>query len=292
MVNALPTVLALLATGAFLESHAQPGPLLLDFDAGFSMASVSTWGTTAALETTASGNRLLVTPAAGAGWKGVTLTMPARDLSAHQGLIMTLRNHGSKGFAVSCQVDDVDHSYPWSQGNIWLEPGATDTLFVHIHRENAPAYLGNFLKGMRGLPGGYTDHWEIIDPSKVDQIKLSMFSPEAGRVFSVDDIRAWGSITPPSEAQLQAGYLPLLDTLGQFRHAEWPGKAASARDLVAQAAEEEKDLAAHAGPADWNAYGGWSGGPTLTATFALLAPQYYRMISLLILMLSVTKHHL
>lgn len=252
--------------GASIAAVAQGGPVLFDFENSFAISSVSTWGSTASLERAGANSRLVLTPAAGTGWKGVTLTLPARDLSAHLGVIMTLTNSTAKGFAVFCHIDDSDHSYPSNQGYVWLDAGATDTLYVHFHRKNPPAYIGTYLKGMRGLPGGFTDHWEFINTSKVDQIKLSMFSPDAGRTFSVDDIRAWGALSLPTEAELKSGFFPLIDSLGQYRHAAWPGKSATTRDLEALAAAEAADLAAHAGPGDWNPYGGWTGGPALQAT--------------------------
>ena len=50
-------------------------------------------------------------------------------------------------------------------------------------------------------------------------------------------------------------FLPCIDKYGQFRHRDWPGKTKSDEDLKRAAAEEEKDLAAHPGPADRNRYG-------------------------------------
>ena len=61
-------------------------------------------------------------------------------------------------------------------------------------------------------------------------------------------------------------FLPCFDKYGQFKYREWPGKTHSDAELKAVAAEEEKDLAAHPGPADWNKYGGWAAGPQLKAT--------------------------
>ena len=61
-------------------------------------------------------------------------------------------------------------------------------------------------------------------------------------------------------------FLPCFDKYGQFKHREWPGKTHSDEELKAVAAEEEKDLAAHPGPADRNQFGGWTKGPQLKAT--------------------------
>ena len=61
-------------------------------------------------------------------------------------------------------------------------------------------------------------------------------------------------------------FLPCFDKYGQFKHREWPGKTHSDEELKAAAAEEEKDLAAHPGPADRDRFGGWAKGPSLEAT--------------------------
>lgn len=61
-------------------------------------------------------------------------------------------------------------------------------------------------------------------------------------------------------------FLPCVDRFGQFKFRDWPGKTHSEEELKAAAADEEKDLAAHPGPADRNAFGGWAAGPRLQAT--------------------------
>src|SRR5690606_21055529 len=142
----------------------------------------------------------------------------------------------------------------------------TDTLYVHFHRRSPPAYLAAHFQGMRGLPGGYTEHWEYIDPAKVTRVQVSVFNAGPGQGLVIDDLRAWGNFAPPPEAELLAAYFPLLDTLGQFRHAGWPGKARDGRDLADQAAAEALELSLRPGPGDWNAYGGWKGGPQLEAS--------------------------
>ena len=61
-------------------------------------------------------------------------------------------------------------------------------------------------------------------------------------------------------------FLPCFDKYGQFKYREWPGKTHSDAEMRAVTAEEEKDLAAHPGPKDWNKFGGWAAGPQLKAT--------------------------
>ena len=76
---------------------------------------------------------------------------------------------------------------------------------------------------------------------------------------------------PPKDSQpwmkmSTKDFLPFIDKYGQFRWRDWPGKTTCDEDLKRAAEEEEKDLAVHPGPADWNKYGGWAKGPQLKAT--------------------------
>jgi hypothetical protein len=256
---------ALLLAWMAISVSAQPGPVLFDFE-NFALSSAKTFGATATLDAksmTTTG--LAIAPKDAAAWEGVTLTLPARDLSGHLGVAMTVRNNGSKPVNVYGHVNE-DNSYPSNQGYVMLEPGETDTLYVHFHRSKAPAYMAGYLKGMRGLPGGYTEHWEIVDLTRITLVQVDVFNPGAGRSFVLDDVRAYGTYAPPAESLLQAGFFPVVDVLGQYRHATWPGKAASDADLIAQDAAETADLAAHPGPAEWDAYGGWLGAAKQEAT--------------------------
>lgn len=245
-------------------ARSQPGPMMFDFETGFGGGTVTTGGAKSALD---GKGGWLITPEAGAGWKGVTLAFPAKDLSGYQGVMLAIRNTSATGMAVYGDIDN-DASYPSIAGYVYVEPGETDTLLLQFNRTSAslPAYLPNYLKGMKGLPGGYTEHWEVIDPSQASRIKIYMLSPSAGRTLVVDNIRPWGVYALPTEAQLTSGFFPLLDSLGQYRHSEWPGKSASKASVAAQAQAEAADLAAHPGETDWDAYGGWSAGPKLTVT--------------------------
>ena len=91
------------------------------------------------------------------------------------------------------------------------------------------------------------------------------FSPECvrrvvarGKARPADGIAPW--------ARLGAGFFPFIDRYGQFMHRDWPGKIRSDADLKRAREEEERDLAAHPGPADRDKWGGWLKGPQLEAT--------------------------
>ena len=61
-------------------------------------------------------------------------------------------------------------------------------------------------------------------------------------------------------------FLPCIDRFGQFKWRDWPGKTKDEADLAAARETEAADLAAHPGPSDRTAFGGWAKGPQLAAT--------------------------
>ncbi|HKI33234.1 MAG TPA: beta-galactosidase [Gemmataceae bacterium] len=68
---------------------------------------------------------------------------------------------------------------------------------------------------------------------------------------------------PPSKA---SPFFPFIDTFGQYKHADWPGKTKSLDDLLRRRDQEAEELRAQPGPSDWDRYGGWATGPQLEAT--------------------------
>src|SRR5208282_158950 len=69
-----------------------------------------------------------------------------------------------------------------------------------------------------------------------------------------------------SEPTDAAKLFPLIDAFGQYIHKDWPGKIHTAADFAARKKAEAEDLAGHAGPDDWDQYGGWKAGPQLSAS--------------------------
>lgn len=256
--------LAAAALACAAAVSAQPGAPLFDFGAGFNLSNAKAFGATVSLATSG-GPALAVSLKDAAGWEGVTLTLPAKDATAALGAILRIRNTGSKPLSLQGSVND-DGNYPSNTGWLRLAPGASDTLYVHFHRNTPPTYLTGYLKGMKGLPGGYTEHWEIIDLAKVAQVQVAAHSPGADRGFAIEDVRLWGSFAPPPESELKNGFFPVVDSFGQYRHKTWPGKAAQTGDLQAQREAEADELLLKPGPQGWNAYGGWANGPKLNAT--------------------------
>ena len=97
--------------------------------------------------------------------------------------------------------------------------------------------------------------WHELTPS---QIVTWVAKPNSFDVI-VDPSEKWTKMKT-------SDFLPFVDRYGQFRWRDWPGKVKDDADLAAARKAEDADLAAHPGPSDRNAYGGWTKGPQLKAT--------------------------
>ncbi len=175
--------------------------------------------------------------------------------------MVTLRNTGTNEVRVSCRVDNpaADGTKNCVMDSLVLAAGKTGTLMVALERAGK-------LFGMRGYPatpGGPG----TVDPGNITQILLFVNKPGASHSFELLDIRATGTHTPPTASVTDAEpFFPFIDSFGQYKHRDWPGKVHSLSELTEHRATEAKELVAQSGPAEWDKFGGWSGGPQLAAS--------------------------
>jgi hypothetical protein len=91
--------------------------------------------------------------------------------------------------------------------------------------------------------------------------------PTTNHTFVIERVWAGGQHVPPTAWVTDAEpFLPLIDTFGQYRHKDWPGKVHSLEELRGRVEEESRDLERHPAPEAWDRYGGWATGPMLKAT--------------------------
>ena len=259
---------AMFAASAF-TAHAAGQQVLFDFERGFDFAKVQTTDARASEARSGAGAALRVATGHKQPWPGVTLRAPQDtwDLSAYSQVVLTVRNAGAANLSVSCRVDNAgaDGSKHCVAHSISLEPGQTQTLRVDLQRLS-PGKLGGKLFGMRGYPVAPGAE-RVLDPARVTQLLVFVNKPAADQVFEVDDIRAEGGYTPPTASVTDADpFFPFIDTFGQYKHKDWPGKAHSVEELQQRRAAEAKEMEARPGSPDWNQYGGWAAGPQLQAT--------------------------
>lgn len=207
---------------------------------------------------------LRIRPEAGAESATIRFRAPAKswDLTPFRYLGIELRNPSPHQVRVQWRARSKGRNL--SRDYI-LEPGESVHLRLTLRRV-VPEALKDVFFGMRGFPE-LLDPERGIDVSNVEEVSLSIrgFSPDT--VLEVRKVLASGSYqTPPWWNGDTTGLFPLIDEFGQYRHGDWPGKIHSAAELAERIREEDRDLAAHPGPSDWDQFGGWESGPHLEAT--------------------------
>lgn len=254
---------------AAVAATANGAQVLFDFDPAFDLKQVSKTDADLELVQAGTGRALRIETGTAQTWPGVTLPAPMGrwDLSAFAQVELRVRNTGANRVTVNCRVDNplADGTRHCVTGRVVVEPGASQTLRVLLKRFSSDT-LGGKLFGLRGYPvaaGGDN----AVDPANVTQVLVFVNKPTASHVFEVSDIHATGAWTPPTAWISDAkNYFPLIDTFGQYRHKDWPGKVHSLDDLRERKDAEATQLAHDSGPKDWNQYGGWAMGPQLKAT--------------------------
>ena len=198
------------------------------------------------------------------------LTMPAPgghwNLDAFSQVALDVKNCGADSVTVSCRVDNpgADGTEHCVTGSVKLAAGQSGELLVDLKRANDDTLDGK-LFGMRGYPVARGS--KNIDPANIIGLVVFVAKPTAAQTFEIAHIRATGHYTPPTAWTSDANpFFPFIDTFGQYRHKDWPGKTESEADMAAKRQAEAADLAAHPGPADWDQYGGAKDGPRLQAT--------------------------
>jgi hypothetical protein len=231
---------------------------LVDFDDGLTPQNLQTQGReVAARVVEAEGGKRLRLEFGRDPESRMSLLGPGKgwDVSDFVSIDLEVTNVGQETVALHGWLNDKD----WIDGFAVLEPGQTDTLGIVIKRTKQ-------FPGMNGVPGGHVTLWEEADPAHLSRISIAAPDATGSSVVEITSVRAVGQYIAPPEQGVRRELLPFVDRYGQYRHAEWPGKTHSDEDLAAQKAREDQDLDEHAGPGDWDRYGGWAGGPKLKAT--------------------------
>ena len=260
--------LACLLAGAACVGQAAD-QVLFDFASGFDPARAKTTDATVSVEQTARGTVLRVTTGHREPWPGVTLSTPKQpwNLGAHGEVIVRARNAGTNRATLFCRVDNpgADGTSHCVTGNLAMDPGQAGSLRVTLPRTVSDR-LGGQLFGMRGYPVTNAGPG-TLDASNVTQVLLFVSKPARDHAFEITDIRATGTpATPTAWATDATPFFPFVDSFGQYRHKDWPGKVHSLAELKQRATDEAAELAARPGPTNWDKYGGWASGPQLRAT--------------------------
>jgi hypothetical protein len=242
---------------------------LFTFDQGFDPKSVQSRDAQIAIVKSADGYALRVNTGRNLAWPGVMLPAVGGrwNLAAYAVVLMRVKNTGTTPVTVHCRVDNpgADGKKHCVTKSLNLDPGQTNTLKVPLRREIGSTMNGE-LFGMRGYPmaaGGPDD----LDAKNVTKILIFVSQSNEEKSFEVADIRASDTYTPPTAWVTDAQrFFPFIDTFGQYKHKEWPGKVHSLTELRQRRMAEAAELVAHPGPTGWDKYGGLGSGPKLKAT--------------------------
>lgn len=217
---------------------------------------------------TAEAPALRVTARKQGSWPGVNIPAPAGkwDLSAYAFISLDLRNIDDHDIDIFVRIDNpgADGSKHCMTERVGTQPDQRVTLTLPIKRAAQSAIK---LFGMHGFPDGLYASGGI-DPANI--VAITIFTenkPAVDHRFEVSAVRAFGAYQRPAWVDMTPEqFFPCIDTFGQFRHKEWPGKVRDAAELIAHRDAEDKALTASPAPAEWNAWGGWAAGPQLDAT--------------------------
>jgi hypothetical protein len=119
-------------------------------------------------------------------------------------------------------------------------------------------------KDQLGKANGHRLHWRVFHPDDVRSLALELRS-STGKVNVLlgDFFASW-----PASAELDAklNAMPYLDTMGQVRAVNWPGKAVSIDEAKAALQAEYEAASRNVDRRRTSTYGGWIKGATQKAT--------------------------
>jgi hypothetical protein len=192
-------------------------------------------------------------------------SLPDTPLADRLGLAVDLTNTGRRAVRV---FGDINQDM-WMRGYVTVPPGRTATLYIlarlkstavwpQIGADDAPGF-----PMMHGIPGPKMFQWTGLDATRrAHDLKLFVVMPPEPVSLHMENVRPFGSSKTPD----LDGFYPFIDRYGQYSHRDWPGKIHADADLAASRLAEDRDLAAHPGPAGLDRFGGWAEGPQLRAT--------------------------
>jgi hypothetical protein len=204
-----------------------------------------------------------------APWPGVAMRAEGEswDISAFGEVAVAVKNSGGKPLTLNCRVDNpgADGRKNCVSGSIQLAAGETGVLRVPLKRTSDDTLDGK-LFGLRGYPvraGGPG----TVDPQKITQLLVFLNHPTEDHQFEILGVQADGTYLAPTAWSHDATpFFPLIDTYGQYRHKDRPGKVKSEADLQARKQQEANALATNPGPNNWSKFGGSANGPKLRAS--------------------------
>jgi hypothetical protein len=197
------------------------------------------------------------------------------DLSKCNRLVLELVTRDRKGtIPLTVRLDNPDLEVVNSKGmfvdRIKVPAGGVKTVVVNLPPPLPYGrQISDKLFGLKRSPLATSGVVASLAPDRVVGVAVYLKSPKLDWRWGVKRIVAQTGPAPEVPAWMRLPpekFFPFIDVYGQFKHKDWPGKTHCDADLQKAREAERADLAAHAGPAGWNQYGGWAAGPKQAAT--------------------------
>lgn len=215
---------------------------------------------------------LVVRAQKGGGRAGIIVRPDEKawDLETFTEIAVPVRNLTDQPLRVVLRVDDdttaeipsVKH-----KGGIYTTtlPVSKDAswLFIPLGSQKTSPLAEKFIS-MRANPPEFFRRG-TLNGAKITAVWVFVPHPQAEETVAVGPVVARGKV-PRLDTLTFEQVFPFIDEYGQYIHRNWPEKIIADQDFAERLAREEKDLAGHARPSNWNQYGGWAAGPQLKAT--------------------------
>ncbi|TVP81586.1 MAG: hypothetical protein EA353_01415, partial [Puniceicoccaceae bacterium] len=222
-------------------------------------------------ETTSSGFELTLDKPSGRGTMVLNYAAAPLNLAEFRDLAFKVGNSGDAHLDIRVLAVNAPNEI-WrdsAEGRFLIAPGSDGAMRVMLPRQQLPEdhpfrqRFGN----LYGFPHGFQRHWRHIEAGAIREVRLHMQWSDAARDESIEISRPFGagrfSVDP---AVLDEFPLPLVDTFGQLRHRDWPGKVYSADELVRDGQRDMALARQVSMPEHLNRFGGWADGPKMEAT--------------------------
>ena len=219
-----------------------------------------------------SDGKILVETQAAGQWPGFRIEKQDWNLDHCRHVIVTVTNHDTEPLQLHCRLDSPEIDWKTMTGTYTgsFSVPAGETVQGRINLPSSiPPQLQAKIFGMRGGPGGTQGQGNVgsAKPFRKDAvIGMTLFLNSPGRetrwsvksmvaVVSANTRQAQWNKLPPEK------FFPMIDSFGQFKHEDWPGKLHGEADFKKNIETEKADLEKHPGPKGWSRYGGDASGP-------------------------------
>ena len=129
------------------------------------------------------------------------------NLDPAAAVLVDIRNHGTKPAALIGRFEDSK----WTSSLVVAQPGATETLWLYLKRENPPKDLVQRFPDMYGRPGGVLWCWSAPDLTRISALT---FLPAGD--LPADDIEITNLRVRPWNVPIGKANGPLDDSIFPF----------------------------------------------------------------------------